>query len=100
MIDGCSDTNARQQVAAQLTGYPAIVTSAFLNPFMASEAPAAMPWSGAASRWFLSILPFFTFVPLRRAFDPETFFLRPEALPACSSTCLLLSGKRRMDAAW
>jgi hypothetical protein len=55
---------------------------------------------GTALRWFLSILLFFTFVPLLRAFDPETFFHRPEALPACSPTCFRLSGKRRMVSAW
>ena len=100
MINGCSDTNARRRGAALLDGYHAIVTSAFPNTFMASEAPAAIPRSGPASRWFLSSFLFFTFVPPLRAFDPETLFHRPEALPACSSTCFRLSGKRRLVAAW
>ena len=86
--------------AALLDGYHAIVTSAFLDQFMASDAPAAILWCRAASRWFLSVLLFFTFVPLLRAFDPETFFHRPEALPTYSSTCFRPSDKRRMVAAW
>jgi hypothetical protein len=126
MIDGYADTNVRRRVliywiaglglvpgfatacSAAWTGHPQLHTLMEVVPTLlaavvgavALEATAAIPWSGAASSWFLSILLFCIFVPLLRAFDPKTFFHRLEALPACSSICFRLSGKRRMVAAW
>ena len=47
---------------AFLDGYHAVVTSAFFKPFMLSDLPSLIPWSWVASRQFLSIFMFFSFL--------------------------------------
>ena len=45
-----------------LDGYHAIVTSAFFRPFMPSDIPSLIPWSWVASRQFLSIIMFLSWL--------------------------------------
>ncbi len=47
---------------AFLDGYHAVVTSAAFKPYMPSELPALIPWSWVASRQFLSIFLFLSWV--------------------------------------
>ncbi len=47
---------------AFLDGYHALVTSEFFRPFMPSDIPSLIPWSWVASRQFLSILMFFSWL--------------------------------------
>jgi PAS domain-containing protein len=45
-----------------LDGYHAIVTSAFFRPFMPSEIPSLIPWSWVASRQFLWLIMFLSWI--------------------------------------
>ena len=47
---------------AYLDGYHTIVTSTFFKPYMPSDPPALIPWSWVASRQFLSILLFLSWL--------------------------------------
>ena len=47
---------------AFLDGFHAVVTSAYFKPFMPSDLPSLIPWSWIASRQFLSILMFLSWL--------------------------------------
>ena len=49
-----------------LDGYHTVVTSAFFKPYMPSDLPSLIPWSWVASRQFLSILLFLSWLAWRR----------------------------------
>ena len=51
---------------AFLDGYHAVVTSPFFKPYMPSDLPALIPWSWVASRLFLSVMLFLSWVAWRR----------------------------------
>ncbi len=51
---------------AFLDGYHAVVTSAYFRPFMPSDLPHLIPWSWVASRQFLAVLMFLSWVAWRR----------------------------------
>lgn len=51
---------------AFLDGYHAIVTSTYFKPMMPSDLPALIPWSWVASRQFLSIVMFLSWLAWRR----------------------------------
>ncbi len=68
---------------AFLDGYHAVVTSVFFRPYMPSDLPALIPWSWVATRQFLSIFLFLSWLALRREnrlgsdgrFNPNTVYL-------------------------
>jgi len=49
-----------------LDGYHALVTSAYLKPFMPSDLPSLIPWSWVASRLFLAVFLWLSWVAWRR----------------------------------
>ena len=51
---------------ASLDGYHAIVSSSYFRPFMPSDLPSLIPWSWVASRMFLAILVFLSWVAWTR----------------------------------
>ncbi|MFQ5775599.1 MAG: response regulator [Kiloniellaceae bacterium] len=51
---------------AFLDGYHTVVTSAYFKPYMHSDLPALIPWSWVASRQFLSILLFLSWLAWTR----------------------------------
>lgn len=51
---------------AFLDGYHAVVTSAFFEPFMPSDNVSLIPWSWIASRAYLSLFMFFSYLAWRR----------------------------------
>jgi len=53
---------------AFLDAYHAVVTSEYFRPFMPSDLPSLIPWSWVASRFFLSVVMFLSYVAWRRQF--------------------------------
>ncbi|MBL4580483.1 MAG: hypothetical protein JKY29_01580 [Gammaproteobacteria bacterium] len=51
---------------AFLDGYHAVVTSAYFEPFMPSDNNSLIPWSWVASRAYLSLFMFFSYLAWRR----------------------------------
>ncbi|PCJ23360.1 MAG: hypothetical protein COA96_11935 [SAR86 cluster bacterium] len=51
---------------AFLDGYHAVVTSAYFEPFMPSDNDSLIPWSWIASRAYLSLFMFFSYLAWRR----------------------------------
>lgn len=58
---------------ALLDGYHAVVTSSYFQPYMPSDMPHLVPWSWLASRLFLSVLMFVSWLLWYRHRNDETF---------------------------
>lgn len=78
--------------AAFLDGYHAIVTSAFFAPYLPSDLPYLISWSWIASRMFLSVMLFLSWLAWRREellgergrFDERTIYGGAAALTLAS----------------